>query len=165
MFKALASAAILAIALSSAALSNAQALTPATTSQVCLPIGGVANANFFSEGEGKPIIIAATLMGSVGSATGKVMAQRETPTGLEMDMEHYFGKTDGGFMLTKDLGVLTAIPGKPGRYMIEITYDITDVTRGSLKGFSGTFHSFGLVDMRDPNDMKGLVRYSGEICK
>ncbi len=81
-------------------------------------------------------------------------------------MEHYFGRDDGGSVQTKDLGVLTAIPGKPGRYMIEITYDIqTDVTRGTLKGYSGQFKSFGLVDLRNLNDMKGLVRYSGEICK
>ena len=81
-------------------------------------------------------------------------------------MEHYFGRDDGGSVQTKDLGVLTAIPGKPGRYMIEITYDIqTDVTRGTLKGYSGQFKSLGLVDLRNLNDRKGLVRYSGEICK
>lgn len=81
-------------------------------------------------------------------------------------MEHYFGVDDGGAFQTKDLGVLTAIPGKPGRYMIEITYDIQeDVTRGTMKGFKGQFKSYGLVDLRDPNDMVGLVRYTGEICK
>ena len=131
-----------------------------------LPIGGVAIPNFFSEGEGKPIIIAASLTGSVSSAAGKITVQRETATGLEMDMEHYFGRDDGGAFFTKDLGILTAIPGKPGRFMIEITYDIQeDVTRGTLKGYSGQFHSYGLVDMRDPNNLVGLVRYDGEICK
>ena len=161
MFKKFAYGLIVTAALGGASLSATQA-----AEQSCLPIGGVAIANFFSEGEGKPIIISASLTGSVDSAAGKITAQRETATGLEMDMEHYFGRDDGGSILTKDLGVLTAIPGRPGRYMIEITYDIQpDVTRGTLKGYSGQFNSFGLVDLRDPNDMKGLVRYSGEICK
>lgn len=132
----------------------------------CIAIGGVAIPNFFAEGEGKPIIISAALTGSVNNAAGKITAQRETETGLEMDMEHYFGVDDGGAFQTKDLGVLTAIPGKPGRYMIEITYHIQeDVTRGTLKGFKGQFNSYGLVDLRDPNNMVGLVRYTGKICK
>lgn len=133
---------------------------------VCMPIGGVAIPNFFAEGENNPIIISATLTGSVNNATGKITAQRETPTGLEVDMEHYFGTDDGGAFQTRDLGILTAVPGKPGRYMIEITYHIQkDVTRGTLKGFHGKFNSYGLVDLRDPNNMVGLVRYTGEICK
>lgn len=132
----------------------------------CIPIGGVAIADFFSEGENKPMVISASLTGSVSTAAGKITAQRMTKTGMEMDMEHYFGKTDGGYMFTKDLGILTAVPGKPGRFMIEITYDIQPaVTRGSLKGYEGQFKSFGLVDLREPNTLKGLVRYSGEICK
>ncbi len=132
----------------------------------CVPIGGVAIPNFFAEGEGKPIIISAALTGSVNNAAGKITAQRETPTGLEMDMEHYFGTDDGGAFQTKDLGILTAVPGKPGRFMIEITYHIQEnVTRGTLKGFKGQFTSYGLVDLRDPNNMVGLVRYTGEICK
>jgi len=132
----------------------------------CTPIGGVAIPNFFGEGEGKPVIISASLTGSVSTAAGKITAQRETATGLEMDMEHYFGKDDGGSFQTKDLGVLTAVPGKPGRFMIEITYHIQEgVTRGTLKGVKGTFNSYGLVDLRDPNNMVGLVRYTGEICK
>lgn len=133
---------------------------------VCLQLGGVAIPNFFAEGEDKPIIISATLMGSVTNAAGKITAQRETPTGFEMDMEHYFGREDGGAIRTNDIGVLTAVPGKPGRYMIEITYHIQDdLSRGTLTGYKGQFESYGLVDLRDPNNLQGLVRYSGEICK
>lgn len=138
----------------------------AAQAQTCLPMGGVAVANFFSEGEGKPLIISAALTGTVNNAAGKITAQRETSTGLEMDLEHYFGRTDGGAFFTKDLAVLTAVPGKPGRFMIEISYEIQeDVTRGTLKGYKGSFKSYGLVDLRLPDDMKGLVRYDGEICK
>lgn len=132
----------------------------------CMAIGGVAIPNFFAEGDEQPIIISASLTGSVSSAAGKITAQRETATGLEMDMEHYFGRDDGGAFQTKDLGVLTSVPGKPGRYMLEINYHIQpDVTRGTLKGYTGEFNSYGLVDLRDPNNMVGLVRYTGEICK
>ena len=111
----------------------------------CVPIGGVAIADFFSEGEGKPITISATLTGAVKSTAGKILVQRETSTGLEMEMEHYFGTDDGGAFKTRDLAILTAVPGKAGRYMIEVTYHIQeDVTRGTLKGIKGTIRSYGL---------------------
>lgn len=134
--------------------------------ETCMTIGGVAIPNFFAEGEGKPMIISAALTGSVQNAAGKITAQRVTPTGMEMDMEHYFGRDDGGAFLTKDLGILTAVPGKPGRFMLEISYHIQeDVTRGTLKGYKGRFNSYGLVDLRDPDNLVGLVRYTGSICK
>lgn len=133
---------------------------------VCAPIGGVAVPNFFAEGEGNPIIISATLTGTVQNAAGKITGQRETATGLEMDMEHYFGRADGGAFQTKDLGILTAVPGKPGRFMLEISYDIQEGSgRGTLEGANGSFNSYGLVDLRDPNGLEGLVRYSGEVCQ
>jgi len=161
MLKKLAYGSIAAAAIAVTGASGVQA-----ANQSCTPIGGVAVPNFFAEGEGMPTIISASLTGSVTSAAGKITAQRETATGLEMDMEHYFGNDDGGGFQTKDLGVLTAVPGKPGRYMIEITYHIQeDVTRGTLKGVKGIFNSYGLVDLRDPNNLVGLVRYTGEICK
>lgn len=163
MFKRLATPLLLSAALGAAALTGT-ATSAAENS--CMPIGGVAIPHFFAEGEGKPIIISAALTGSVQNAAGKIIAQRETATGLEMDMEHYFGRDDGGAFQTKDLGVLTAVPGKPGRFMIEISYHIQeDVTRGTLKGYKGNFTSYGLVDLRDPNNMVGLVRYTGKICK
>jgi hypothetical protein len=50
--------------------------------------------------------------------------------------------------------------------MIEITYDVQEEeSRGTLKNYNGTFNSYGLVDLRDAADMKGLVRYEGKICK
>lgn len=151
--------AIVMVALSGASIARAQSPT-------CMQLGGVAIPNFFPEGEGKPIVISATLMGSVTNAAGKILAQRQTPTGLEMDMEHYFGREDGGAIQTKDIGILTAIPGKPGRYMLEITYDVQGkMSRGTLRGYKGRFNSYGLVDLRDANNMVGLVRYEGEICK
>lgn len=162
MLKKLISGFILSATIAGAGATTAQAVT----GESCMAIGGVAVANFFAQGKDKPIVIAAILTGSLNSAAGKIIGQRKTATGLEMDMEHYFGRSDGGFMQTKDLGILTAIPGKPGRFMIEITYDIqTAVTRGTLNGYHGQFKSFGLVDLREPDDMKGLVRYSGKICK
>lgn len=132
----------------------------------CLEIGGVAIPNFFAEGEGKPVIISATLMGSVTNASGKILEQRVTETGLEMEMEHYFGRADGGAIYTKDVGILTPVPGRPGRYMIEISYDVQEGQgRGTLSDYGGSFSSYGLVDLRNPQDLQGLVRYSGELCK
>lgn len=138
----------------------------AAQAEECLEMGGVAIPNFFSEGKGKPVVISATLMGSVSNAAGKILAQRVTETGLEMDMEHYFGRQDGGAIYTKDLGVLIEIPGRPGHYMIEISYEVQeDMGRGTLADYSRSFRSYGIVDLRDPNDLQGLVRYSGKLCK
>lgn len=139
--------------------------TPASASE-CIELGGVGIPNFFPEGPDMPIVISATLVGSVQNAAGKIVAQRETATGLEMEMEHYFGRDDGGAIYTRDIGVLTAIPEKPGRFMIEITYSIQrEMSRGTLEGYGGEFESYGLVDLRNPESMEGLVRYSGRICR
>ena len=140
--------------------------THSHAAQQCMEIGGVAIPNFFSEGENKPVIISASLIGSVTNAAGKILSQETTDTGMTMTMEHYFGRQDGGAIYTKDVGVLTSVQGKPGRYMIEITYDIQEGKgRGTLRDYKGQFKSYGLVDLRNPNDMQGLVRYSGKICK
>ena len=130
--------------------------------KTCMPIGGVGMANFVPQQDGS-ITIVAPLTGSVSNAAGKITAQRITETGLEMDMEHYFMTEKGGFMHTKDLGILTKVVGEKDRYMIEITYGIQEKsTSGMLKGYKGQFNSFGLVDLANLN---GLIRYSGEICK
>lgn len=150
------------------ALSLFSAVIGAQSAQAeeCIDLGGVAIANFYAEGEGQPIIISAPLVGSLQNAAGKITAQRTTTTGLEMDMEHHFGRVDGGSVTTEDLGILTAVPGRPGRFMLEITYDVQEgKSRGTLKGYHGSFKSYGLVDLRSEEDMKGLVRYDGEICK
>jgi hypothetical protein len=129
---------------------------------ICMPIGGVGMPNFVPQEDGSFAIVA-PLTGSVSNAAGKVTGQRTTKTGLEMDMEHYFMTNKGGFMHTKDLGILTRVVGKKDQYMIEITYDIQEAsTSGELKGYKGRFNSFGLVDLANLN---GLIRYSGEICK
>jgi len=138
------------------------AMTSAYANENCMPIGGTGMPNFFSQQEGV-ISAVAPLSGSVSAATAKVVAQRETETGLEMDMQHFFMTDKGGFMNTSDLAILTTVPGKNNRYMIEITYHVqADSTSGQLKGYTGTFNSYGLVDMKN---LQGVIRYSGEICK
>jgi hypothetical protein len=127
-----------------------------------MPIGGVAMPNFSPQPDGT-IRITAPLVGSVSAASGTITAQRTTKTGMEMDLNHYFMNDKGGLFHTIDTAVLTGVPGKDGRYMIEISYDIEpESTSGVLKGYQGSFKSYGLVDL---NKMQGLVRYSGEICK
>lgn len=128
----------------------------------CIAIGGLGMANFAPEKDGTTTIVA-PLTGTFANAAGKITGSRETATGLELDMEHYFMNNAGGFFLTKDIGVLTRIPGKKDRYMIEISYDIqVETTSGPFKGFKGGFKSYGLVDLKNN---QGLVRYSGKICK
>jgi len=128
----------------------------------CMPIGGLGTANLVAEKDGT-YTIAAKMVGSVSNAAGKVTKIRKTATGLELDMEHYFMTAKGGFMLTRDIGVLTAVPGKKDHYMTEITYKIQEgSTSGVLKGYKGTFKSWGLTDLGKP---QVVVRYAGEICK
>lgn len=128
----------------------------------CMPIGGIGMPNFVPQPDGT-ITIVAPLTGSVATASGKITAQRETKTGLEMDMEHYFMTDKGGFMQTKDQATLYRVAGKKDRYMIEISYHIQEsTTSGVLEGYKGNFKSYGLVDLEN---LQGLIRYSGEICK
>lgn len=128
----------------------------------CTPIGGVAMPTFSPQADGT-IRITASLIGSVSAASGTITVQRETKGGLEMDMNHYFLNNTGGSFHTVDHAELTAVPGKAGKFMIEINYLIEKKsTTGTFKGYEGGFKSYGLVDL---NNMEGLVRYSGEICK
>lgn len=157
MFKKLMFVLIVSASVAGATVSSAQAAR-----KNCMPIGGLGMPNFVPQSDGTTTIVA-PLTGSVTTASGKITAQRETRTGLEMDMEHYFMTKKGGFMHTKDLAVLTNVTGKKDRYMVEITYHIQEAsTSGVLKGYKGTFKSYGLVDLAN---LRGLIRYSGEICK
>lgn len=146
-----------------AALILSPGIAPAVESgEACLAIGGLGMPNFVAEEDGT-ITIVAPLSGSVGAASGTIYAQRETDTGLEMHMEHYFMTKEGGFLHTKDIGTLTRVEGRENRFMIEITYDIQEESAGGpLAGYGGSFKSYGLVDL---DAMQGLVRYSGEICR
>ncbi|MCW8931244.1 MAG: hypothetical protein OQL19_13510 [Gammaproteobacteria bacterium] len=156
MFKTISKQLIISTILMGVILSNTQA-----AESNCMPIGGTGMPNFVPQKDGT-ITIVAPLSGSVATASGKITAQRKTATGLEMDMEHYFMTEKGGFMQTKDLGILTKVTGKKDRYMIEITYDVQEnSTSGVLKGYKGRFNSYGLVDLQN---LQGLIRYNGKIC-
>lgn len=130
--------------------------------KMCTPIGGMAMPTFSPQVDGT-VRITSPLIGSVSAASGTITAQRETKSGLEMDLNHYFLNNTGGSFHTVDHAELTAVPGKSGNFMIEIYYSIDKKsTTGTFKGYEGDFKSYGLVDL---NNMEGLVRYSGEICK
>ncbi len=130
--------------------------------KLCESIGGVAMPTFSPQADGT-VRITSPLIGSVSAASGTITAQRETKSGLEMDLNHYFLNNTGGSFHTLDHAELTAVPGKTGKFMIEINYAIEkESTTGTFKGYEGNFKSYGLVDL---NNMEGLVRYSGEICK
>ena len=152
MFKKIATASLLAVLSTSAVAGQ----------QMCIPIGGMAMPTFSPQADGT-VRITATLIGSVSAASGTITAQHETKSGLEMDLNHYFLNDSGGSFHTVDHAELTAVPGKAGNFMIEINYSIEkESTTGTFKGYEGNFKSYGLVDL---NNMEGLVRYSGEICK
>lgn len=153
MFKKIAATASLLVIISTSAFAG---------QKICTPIGGMAMPTFSPQADGS-VRITAALIGSVSAASGTITAQRETKSGLEMDLNHYFLNNTGGSFHTVDHAELTAVPGKSGNFMIEINYSIEkESTTGTFKGYEGNFKSYGLVDL---NNMEGLVRYSGEICK
>ncbi|KAJ53993.1 hypothetical protein ACMU_04625 [Actibacterium mucosum KCTC 23349] len=55
----------------------------------------------------------------------------------------------------------TKLAGDADNFVLETNYTL-DETFGHLKGFSGTFYSFGRLNLKTG---EGLVRYTGEICK
>ncbi|MBL4739648.1 MAG: hypothetical protein JKY12_01560 [Sneathiella sp.] len=123
----------------------------------CIVLGGTALANAVSETE-----LVGALTGSfAGGARAKITAQRETATGLSMDMEHYFLNDKGGLLNTNDVAKLTAIPGKDKTYMLEINYHIQNAS-GRFEGYKGSFQSKGLIDLGAGTV---VLRYNGEICK
>jgi len=141
---------------------NSGSTARAASAPDCMPIGGVGMPNFVPQDDGT-ITIVAPLTGSVRTTSGRITRQQETATGMEMDMEHYFMNEQGGFMHTKDKAVLTRVQGKKDWYMVEITYHIQDAsTSGVLEGYRGQFSSYGLVDLEN---LRGLIRYSGQICR
>jgi hypothetical protein len=130
--------------------------------KMCVPIGGMAMPTFSPQSDGT-IRITSPLTGSISAASGTITAKRETKTGLEMDLNHYFLNNTGGSFHTIDHAELTAVPGKAGNFMLEINYSIEKgSTTGTFTGYEGNFKSYGLVNL---NKMEGLVRYSGEICQ
>ncbi|MGK0441157.1 MAG: hypothetical protein ACJA0N_000954 [Pseudohongiellaceae bacterium] len=130
--------------------------------KICAQMGGMAMPTLSPQADGT-VRITSPLMGTVSAASGTITAQYETKSGVNMDLNHYFLNDTGGSFHTVDHAELTAVPGKTGNFMIEINYSIEkESTTGTFIGYEGDFKSYGLVDL---NNMEGLVRYSGEICK
>lgn len=127
------------------------------TSNVCKQIGGMAMADAIDETN-----LVAALSGELGGgARASITAQKETATGLALDMEHYFINNKGGFLRTRDKATLTAIPGKDKTYMLEMVYDVIEAS-GTYAGYKGRFESYGLINLAAG---KVVLRYKGEICK
>ncbi len=138
------------------------AFTFVTHANECMDIGGVAMPTFSPQSDGT-IRITAPLMGSVVATSGTITKQTPTKTGVNLALNHYFLDSKGGSFHTIDNAVMTSVPGKENHFMIEVFYDIEpDSARGSLKGYAGSFKSYGLIDMEN---LEGLVRYSGKLCK
>lgn len=123
----------------------------------CLPIGGVALGQFYSGGKEA----LAHTAGTWASTRGSVKNQKETSTGLRLEMEHAFTTADGALISSRDDVELTKIPGKKDTYLLEVAYTVNE-SYGRLKGYGGTFHSRGAIDLATG---EALLRYSGKLCK
>lgn len=143
-----------------AALTGIFAATTANanvTEKQCLPVGGVALGQFYNGGSD----VVAPMLGTFAAARGSVKGQKETATGLLLEMEHAFSTSDGAVVSTRDVAELTKIPGKKDTYLLELAYTVNE-SYGRLKGYSGTFNSRGSINLATG---EALVRYSGQICK
>jgi hypothetical protein len=134
-----------------------EGIMPDMENKQIFKIGGTALGQFFNEGAE----VLGAMTGCWASTYGKVISQKQTETGLQLEMQHVFTTSSGGMVQTRDDVVLTAIPGREAMFAIEFTYNVVKAS-GQLEGFSGTFKSFGLVKM---DEDKGVVRYEGQITK
>lgn len=123
----------------------------------CIPIGGEALGQFYNQGGD----VIAAMSGTWAAARGTVTSQKTTATGMQLGMEHVFSTSDGAVVRTRDVAELTAVPGKKDTYMLELGYTVVE-SFGRLKGFTGTFNSYGLIHL---DSGEALVRYFGDICK
>ncbi len=140
----------------SAGLFSANLMKAQAAEAACIPIGGEALGQFYNDGKD----VVAPMMGTFAAARGTVKSQKQTATGLSLEMEHIFSTSDGGVVRTKDKAELTSIPGKADVYMLELAYTVVE-SFGRLKGYTGTFNSYGLFKM---GSGEALVRYNGQIC-
>jgi len=140
-----------------AAIVATSSTAQAQSGKQCIPIGGTALGQFFDGGSQ----VIGSMAGTWNATKGKVVSQKETATGLVLGMEHVFSTSMGGVVRTRDNVELTAVPGKKDTYMLELAYNVVE-SFGHLKGYTGTFYSFGLLKMASG---EALVRYSGELCK
>lgn len=123
----------------------------------CLILGGTALANVID-----PTHLIASLSGAfAGGAKAEILSETKTPTGLSLEMEHYFFTEKGGMLRTRDIATLTNVQGRKNIFMLEINYTIED-SSGAFEDYSGEFQSFGLFDL---NKGQAVIRYKGVICK
>ena len=141
------------LAIAAATVASQAAASP----QHCLPIGGTALGQFFDDNAE----VIGAMSGFWAAKRGSVLSQVETDTGYDLDMRHIFSTASGGVVTTRDKIKLTKVVGDADNFALDIAYTV-DETFGHLKGYSGTFYSFGRLNLKTG---EGLVRYTGEICK
>jgi hypothetical protein len=64
----------------------------------CVPVGGEALGQFYNDTKD----VVAAMSGTWAAARGTVLSQKQTPTGLSLEMEHVFSTSDGGVVRTRD---------------------------------------------------------------
>lgn len=130
--------------------------TANATNGRCIEIGGMGLAEAIDETH-----LVAALSGDMTGARATITGQREMPGELILDMEHFFITNRNGLIKTRDIATLTSVPGKDRTFMLEINYKVVE-SRGTYAGFTGEFHSFGLIKLAEG---KVVLRYKGELCK
>ena len=128
----------------------------AKAEDVCLDVGGLALAEALDETN-----LVAAFAGDFSSASARIVGERETATGLVLDMQHHFLSDRNGLLKTQDKAVLTRVSGKESVYMLEIEYNIVNAT-GVFEGYRGTFRSYGLFKH---GEGEVVLRYEGQICR
>jgi hypothetical protein len=124
-----------------------------------LQIGGVGNVRFMdathgyaSSGAGTWAALSFEVTSTVPQADGSVLAE----------MYHDFVTPVGGWVKTKDEVLMQPIPGRPGVFSLQVTYNIYEAGNG-MEGFEGQqFHSNGFIDT-NPDRRIASVRYEGYI--
>ena len=148
---------ILKTALVATLMAGSVTVSAQAESTSCIPIGGTALGQFFNDG--KDVI--AAMSGTWSATRGTVVSQKITETGIILGMEHAFSTGEGGVVTTRDNVVLTSIPSEKNGFALDIAYTVVE-SYGHLKGYSGTFNSYGRVNT---GTGEAVVRYRGKLCK
>ena len=99
--------------------------------------------------------------GTWAAGRGSVLSQKETDTGMLLEMEHVFSTSQGGVVRTKDRVELTKIEGKENTFMLELTYKVVE-TFGHLSDYKGSFNSLGLINLVTG---EAFVRFNGGLSR
>lgn len=141
--------------------SNALAEKGEAKNMEVLEIGGVGNVRFTDATHG----YASSAAGTWAALSFEVTSMEPQADGsILAGMAHDFVTPVGSWVKTDDVVVMQPIPGRPGVFSLQVTYNIVAAGSG-MEGFEGQqFHSNGFIDT-NPNRRLASVRYEGYISR